>query len=449
MTALETAPPAEPGGKTGPGDGSGSARFPNGAFRALWAATGVSQAGSAVSNVAIPLCAAVTLGASAPQMTGLAMIELVPSLLIRMPAAAWSDRLRRPRVPLMSACNLAQAVTMGAVPVLWWTGALTMLMLFALATVASLALGVYSALSNPVLNSIVPKQHLVDATGKLSATRSAADISGPTLGGMLLAVLAAPAVVLVDAVSFLASAVLLIRVHPAEAGARTADRAETAAPVSKQQPDTAGAEPVSTAGSWRFAVSLLRRSQVRAVMAVAFIQGLTQPVLVLFLVRGLDMRSSAIGLLLALGAVGGVGGGWQVGGIQRRLGAVRTVALGAAANVAALALLPFAAAGLTGMAGLVLLELGGSFGGTLLIASVFGGLQTAAPRERVARVMAAAMMLLQAAGLAGVPLGGALATLFGLRTTMVAAFGLTVCILGPQLIRWAATGWAPDRGIGS
>ncbi|WP_035803049.1 MFS transporter [Kitasatospora mediocidica] len=412
------------------------AAFPDGRFRALWAATGLSQVGSAVSNVTIPVCAAVTLGASALEMTWLAVIELLPSLLIRIPAASWSDGLRRPRAPVMAACNLVQAAVMGLVPLLWWLGALNIVLLLVLAAVASFALGVYSALASPLLVQIVPKAHLVEANGKMSATRSVADISGPALGGALLARIAAPSVVLVDALSFLLSAALLSRVRTE----KVAQGATTGAPK-------AAKERLGAAANVRLARAMARQSGVRAMVAVAFVNGLTQPVLVLFLVRSVHMRPSLIGSLLAFGAVGGVAGGMLVGRAQKSLGSGRTVAVGAAASLLSLALLPFASAGPSAMAGLVLLELAGSFGGTLLVATVFGGLQAAAPRERIAQVMAMAWVQLQAAGLIGVPIGGALAIGYGTRWAMVVAFAVLALALGPQLVRWALTRWAPDPPI--
>ncbi|MFE9427518.1 MFS transporter [Kitasatospora sp. NPDC006697] len=409
--------------------------FPGGPFRALWTATGLSQAGSAVSNVTIPVCAAVTLGASALEMTCLAAVELVPSLLVRLPAAAWSDGLRRPRAPVMAACNLVQAAIMGLIPLLWWLGALTIGLLLVLAAVASFALGVYSALASPLLVQLVPKEHLVAANGKLSATRSVADISGPALGGALLARIAAPSVVLVDALSFLLSAALLSRV-------RTAPR---------EEPDTPGKKPPrqkpGAAANLRLAAAMGRQSGVRAMVAVAFANGVTQPVLVLYLVRTVHLRPSLVGTLLALGAVGGVAGGMLVGRTLKALGSGRTLALSAVTSLASLALLPFASAGASAMAGLVLLELAGSFGGTLLVATVFGGLQAAAPQDRIAQVMAMASVQLQAADLLGVPVGGALAIAFGTRWAMVAAFAVLAAVLAPQLVRWALTRWAPDPPI--
>ncbi|MCX3060306.1 MFS transporter [Streptomyces beihaiensis] len=424
---------------------SASPAFPDRSFRALWTATGLSQVGSAVSNVTVPVCAAVTLGASPLDMTLLAAVGVLPSLLVRIPAAAWSDGLSRSRAPMMAACNLVQAAIMGLIPLLWWLGALHMVLLLVLAAAASGALAVYSALGSPLLVRIVPKAHLVEANGKMSATRSVADISGPALGGALLAVLAAPYVVLVDALSFLASAALLTRVADGKAGRSTdQDGTGQGGAVGAVKPRK---QRLGAAANIRLAVALARQSGLRAAVTVAFVNGVTQPVLVLFLVRSVHMRPSLIGTLLSFGAVGGVVGGMLVGRAQKRFGAARTLALGTAMSLLSLALLPFASAGPGAMAGLVLMELGGSFGGTLLIATVFGGLQACAPNEKIAQVMAMAFVQLQAADLIGVPVGGALAIAFGTRWAMVTAFALLAVILGPQLVRWAVTRWAPDPPI--
>src|SRR5919204_3085476 len=77
-------------------------------FRALWAAVGVSQVGSAVSLVTVPLIAAITLHAAPAQMAWLAAMKIAPSLLVSVPAGAWSDSLRAQRVPFMVGCNLIQ-----------------------------------------------------------------------------------------------------------------------------------------------------------------------------------------------------------------------------------------------------------------------------------------------------------------------------------------------------
>jgi len=399
--------------------------FPNKQFRALWAAVGVSQLGSAVTIMVLPLIAVVTLGATAGQMAWLTALELAPALLIRLPASAWADSLKRPRVPFMVACYLVQACIIGAVPLLWWFGLLTFGTLLPLAALASAALGVYSSLSSPILVQVVPKPNLVDANAKISATRSAADIAGPAVASGLLAVLAAPLVVLVDAFSFLLAAALYTRVKPK--------------PVPVAPP---AAKAFDAPGMWRLARAMMRRSPVQAMVSVAFVNGAVQTVLVLFMTRELKFAPSIISLLLGLGAVGGVVAGLLTGRVLNRVGPGRTLAIGAVATICSLALLPFSTTGFTAVAGVVLFELAGSLGGTLMIATVFGGLQASAPEGKVSQTMAIAGLLLQLAALIGAPLGGILGSFSGLRVAMLTALVLMAVTLLPQVARWAAARWS-------
>lgn len=401
--------------------------FPGKQFRALWAAVGVSQLGSAVTLVAMPLIAVITLGASVGQMAWLTALELAPAMLIRLPAAAWADSIRRPRVPYMMACNLIQAGIMASVPLLWWLGLLSFGTLLPLAALASAALGVYSSLSSPVLVQVVPKPNLVDANAKLSATRSAADIAGPAVAGGLLALLAAPLVVLVDCLSFLVAATLLSRVKaPAARSPLQPMRARSAA--------------------WRLTRAMMRRSSMQAMVSVAFVNGIVQTVLILFLAWELRLSQWAIGLLLGLGAVGGVVAGLLTGRLLDRVGPGRTLAIGALATIGSLALLPFSTAGPTAIAGVVLFELAGSLGGTLMIATIFGGLQGAAPEGQVSLTMALAGTMIQLAALAGAPLGGVLGGRFGLRATLTTGLLLMMVTLLPQVVRWMVARWRVDPG---
>ncbi|MEV0398192.1 MFS transporter [Polymorphospora rubra] len=436
-------------------------QFPSRGFRALWLALSVSQFGSAVSVITIPVIAVVSLGATAQQMGVLTAMGVIPSFLIRVPAATWSDRLTR-RVPLLAAINLTQATVIALIPLLWWRDALGFAVLLALIGMASLLTGISSSLSSPILVDVVPKVHLVTANGRLSATRSVADISGPGLGAALLAVLAAPFVVLADAASFVLSALLLTQVRERSAQPVTGDEA-TAATTAPDHASTDGgttagmpATPVAAesapSGTVRPEISvlglgraLLGRTGVQALVAVAFVNGVVDPVLVLFMVRQLHLSASMIGVLLGLGAVGGVTGGLLVGRLMTRWGPGRTLAAGTAVTLASLAVLPFATRGFSGAAGVVVFELAGSLGGTLMVATVFGLLQGAAPDGAVARVMALAMTFLQVATVVGALAGGLLGTYLGLRSTLFVAAALFVVTLMPLLLAWRAAGWIFDE----
>jgi MFS family permease len=416
--------------------------FPSQRFRALWAALGVSQFGTAVSAVAIPLIAVLVLGVSPGQMSVLVAIEMVPAFLIRIPAATWSDSLAS-RVPLMSACNLLRAAVIALVPLLWWLDVLSFLALLLVIGTGSLLTGVYASLASPVLVEVVPAAHLVDANGRISATRSVADISGPALGGALLAVVAAPVVVVADAISFLVSALLLTRVKArrqlAPAGVVPT---EATAGTASSHPEGRRAGDLRRLGR-----SLIRRSGMQVLIAVGFINGVVEPVLILFLVHDLRIRPSVIGLLFALGAVGGVAGGVAVGRLMKRRGPGGALAIGVASMLASMVALPFGTVGPSGVAAVVLLELAGSFGGTLMIATVFGTIQRAAPAGKVARVMALSMTFLQVAAVAGALVGGLLGTFAGLRTTIAVATVLMFIALVPPLLRWRAAGWKVDLAM--
>lgn len=422
MTTLDDAEP-----------GSAVARFPSRGFYAMWTALGVSQLGSAVSAVTIPLVAAVTLGASPGQMGLLAAMTMAPSLLIKVPAAAWSDGLTYGRVPMMAAGNVAQALMITLVPVLWWTGGLTVPVLIAIVGGSSLLQGVYSSLASPLLVELVPKEHLPTANGRMSATRSAADIGGPALGGGLLAVLAAPIVVLIDAVSFLFSAALLMRIPRTE----LTDPGRAASRNSKER--------LGLKGFAGLGGVLIRRSGLQTAIAVSFVNGITDAILVLYLVRELNMAPSVIGLLLGLGAVGGIVGGFLVGWLMGSVGLGRTLAIGTAITMVSLVVLPFATPGLSAALGMVVLELAGSLGGTLMMAVIFGVLQGTAPEGRVARVMAVASTFLQMSTVAGALAGGVIATYLNLRLSMGINAALLVVVLVPQLIRWRAARWRIDE----
>jgi predicted MFS family arabinose efflux permease len=406
--------------------GRGASSPPRGygrAFAGLWAAVATSQLGSAVTTTLVPLIAAITLDASPAVMSGLVIAGIVPALLVRLPAAAWADSLRASGVGAMVVCNAGQAICVGAVPLLWSLGALTLPVLLAAVALGSLLTGVHAALSTPVLVEVVTPEHLVGANGRLTATRSAADIGGPAIGGLLVSVVAAPLVLLVDSVSFLVSAVLLT-------GVRSRLRRPAGAPEHRAADRASRGWP---AGLVR---RLVARRDLRTVMAVAFVNGTVETVLVLFMVDVLALPPGAIGLLLGLGAVGGVLGGALVGRIVAAVGTARTLTIGAASTAMSLVLLPASTGGATGAAGVVLFELAGSFGGTLLIATVFGTLQRDAPGASVARVMAVSTMALQVAGLAGAAAGGVLGTALGLRGTLAVASALLVLVSLPMLARW-------------
>src|SRR5919199_6802531 len=84
------------------------------AFVKLWAAHSVSRFGSEISQLAIPLTAALILNASAFQMGLLGTFEFAPFLLLSLFAGVWVDRL--PRRPILIVGDIGRALLLGSIP---------------------------------------------------------------------------------------------------------------------------------------------------------------------------------------------------------------------------------------------------------------------------------------------------------------------------------------------
>src|SRR5690348_16324998 len=83
-------------------------------FWRFWAGETVSQVGSQVSLLAVPLTAVLTLHASTFQVGLLTAVPGAAFLIAGLPAGSWVDRTRRR--PVMIATNLVRAALLGCVP---------------------------------------------------------------------------------------------------------------------------------------------------------------------------------------------------------------------------------------------------------------------------------------------------------------------------------------------
>src|SRR5919108_1851082 len=101
----------------------------NGDFLRLWSAQSISQLGSQLTGLALPLAALLVLHASATEVAVLAALEWTPWLLFSLPVGAWVDRVHRR--PVLILADLGRGVALLSVPVAHWLGALTLWQLYA------------------------------------------------------------------------------------------------------------------------------------------------------------------------------------------------------------------------------------------------------------------------------------------------------------------------------
>ncbi|MCL5676462.1 MAG: MFS transporter [Firmicutes bacterium] len=134
-------------------------------------------------------------------------LEVAPGLLIGLFAGVWVDRLRRR--PLMIWADLGRALLLGSIPLAYVLGHLTLVQVYAVVLLISVLTLLFEVAYQSYLPDLVPSDALVAANSRLQASFSVAEISGFSLGGVLVQLLTAPLTVLFDALSFLASAVSL------------------------------------------------------------------------------------------------------------------------------------------------------------------------------------------------------------------------------------------------
>ena len=183
-------------------------------FLKLWAAETISQVGTQISQLALPLAAIIVLDASAFEVALLGTAQFLPFVLFALPAGVWVDRLRRR--PILVLSDLARAVLLASVPLAHAFDALTMWQLYAVVFGVGVGTVFFDVSYQSYLPSLVSREQLVDGNSKLEISRSGAFIAGPALAGVLVGAIAAPNAILVDALSFLASAAFLFRIHTVE-----------------------------------------------------------------------------------------------------------------------------------------------------------------------------------------------------------------------------------------
>ena len=380
-------------------------------FRKLWAGQTISLVGSQVTLLALPLTAVLVLHASASQLGLLYAAQTAPFLVLGLAAGVWVDRLRRQ--PILIAADLARAALLGSIPIAAVLGVLSLAQLYLLGLLVGLCTVFFDVAYQSFLPVLVGREHLVEGNSRLEISRSTAQIAGPGLGGVLVQLLTPPLAVVVDAGSFLVSAVFLLAIRSPEAqpivgrGSRASGRTRPGFWAELRE----GLAVV--VGN-----PLLRR--IAACTSTSNLFGSAQQaILVLYATRDLGLPAAVLGFALAAGSVGallaallttrlttrfGLGPG-IVGGIS--LGGVGSLLLAVAGGPVLLA------------AALVALGYGQlSFGSVLYNVNQVSLRQAITPDHVQGRMNATMRFLVWGTLPIGALVGGVLGESVGLRSTL-------------------------------
>ncbi|MCZ2813700.1 MFS transporter [Modestobacter sp. VKM Ac-2979] len=404
-------------------------------FRQLWAAETVSQVGTQVTLLALPVLAVSLLEATPLEMGVLTALETAAFLLIGLPAGAWVDRWRRRRV--LVTADLVRAAVLATLPIAYLLDALTLGQLFVVAAATGTATVFFDVAYQSYLPALVDRDQLVDGNGKLEASRAVAQVAGPGITGVLLRVLGAPLLIAVDAASFLLSAFFIGRIQ----------RPDTV-------PDRAGRRSLRTeiGEGLSFVVHqpLLRRI-VACTGTSNLFSTITTTLLVLYALRRLELSESVLGLVFSAGAVGGLVGAATAARFARTVGEGRAIPLAVMVLVPFTALTPLAATG----APLVFLTLGQfGFSWAVVVYNItqVSFRQRLCPPALLGRMNASVRFLVYGTMPLGGLLGGVLGTWLGVLPTLwIAAAGQLLAagwVVASPLLRMRDLPDGPDTPAG-
>ncbi|MET9652032.1 MFS transporter [Streptomyces sp. NPDC006460] len=281
-------------------------------FRTLFSAAVLSQLGTNVGYVAVPLIAVEALDAGPGEVGVLATLSTLAFLLIGLPAGAWVDRMRQRRV--LIAADAARGLLFASVPLAWWCGVLTLGQLYAVVLLGGCATVFADVTAQSVLPRLVARDGLVQANAAMVGMMAAGNVAGRGAGGGLVQLFTAPVAVVWVAVGHLASAVRLLWL-------REGDAPPARPPVG---------EPLRS----RIAAGVrhvLGNAELRALALSASLTNLGSQVLntmmpVLF-VRELGLSAGVLGIYWAAGGVGLLVGARCARAVAARLGHGRTLGL--------------------------------------------------------------------------------------------------------------------------
>ena len=383
-------------------------------FLKLWSAQSISQLGTQISGIALPLVALYALHASAFQVAALGTVEFLPFLLFTLPAGVWVDRLRRRWI--MVVADFGRALSLGSIPVAAAIGHLTLTQLYVAGFVTGTLTVFFDVSYQSYLPSIVERSQLVDGNAKLEITRSGAQILGPGVGGLLVHAITAPYAMLADAISYLWSASFLFAIRKTE---DVPERDVDSPSMVRELID--GIKYLVRHRYWR-PISM-------STATFNFFSNVAFAILVVYMVRRLHMSALAIGLTFSLSSAGGLAAAFFAQKIGTRLGIGRAIVWGSAVGAVPMVLIPIAPTSFP-IPFIVVAFAFGEFGIVVYNVSAISLTQALVPERLLGRVNASRRFIVWGTIPLGSLVSGALATWIGLRPTLfVGTIGILLATL--------------------
>jgi MFS family permease len=342
-------------------------------------------------------------------------IEVVPFVLLSLPAGVWLDRVRK--LPVVVAGELLIAVAAASVPFAWWLDVLTMHWLYVVALLIGTVYTVAGSAAQIVLTQVVERDRLVEAHAKNALASSSAEVAGPAAAGALIKLTGAPLALLADAVLLAVSALILRGIQVNE-GARHA--------------------ATQFLPAMRVGITFVMRN--RLLVTMALLAGSWQlcnhaalVVQILFATRELGLSEGEIGLCFVWLGIGTIVASAIGNRVSKRIGPGPALLLGFAISAVGWllgGLAPPSALGIGLFAAMLMLF---GMGAVLIFINFLALRQAVTPAHLLGRMTTTMRWLILLPAGPGALLGGWLGETFGLRTSLLFA---GVCGLSFAAIAW-------------
>ncbi|MER0244038.1 MFS transporter [Streptomyces sp. HSW2009] len=371
-------------------------------FRLLWIGETVSGLGNSMTSVALPLITVVALDAGATAVGLVAAAVWLPWLVVGLPVGAWVDGMRKRSV--MIVCDLVAGAALVSIPVAAWLDALTLTQLIVVALICGTAGVYFKTAYHTYVKTVLHGRDLMEGNAKLHGSEAATRAAGPGAMGVLAQLVGTVAGLVVDAVTFLVSAVCLARIEVVEPAK---EPAAERLPLRRQ-----------IAVGLRFVARdrYLRPMVIWGATVNMALMGY-QAVQVVFLVRTVGLSPAMVGLVLASGSVGGIVGALLATRISRLVGSARGLLVFQAVTAPFALLMPLTTPG----PGVWLFVTGAlAVGIGVAVANIVVGSfrQSYCPPQLLGRVVATAMVINHSTIPVGSLLGGVLGDVVGYRSAV-------------------------------
>ncbi len=355
------------------------------------------------------------LDATPAQMGLLAALGMAPLAVMGLVAGAWIDRVRRR--PLMIAADIGRAILLGSIPAAYLLGTLRFEHLLIVAPLAGVLTVVFDISYQSLVPDLVGRDQLLRANSRLATVDATAEITTPGLAGMLVQAIGAPFAILIDAVSFVGSAVLVALVDAREVARRPADL---------------------TSGLWREIAEGLRAvmasPMLRSIAAFnasrTFFGSFIGALYALYALRDLGLDPILLGITIGVGGASNLLGTTLVEPVTRRFGIGPTM-LGAM-TVGSVAVYTLPLAGGPILLAFAILAIGQASDAIhpLFDVNALSVRQSIAPERVLGRVNATMHVIEGGLAPIGALVGGFLGGAIGTRETLlIAALGCSVSLL--------------------